>query len=522
MSGYCGAAAGNPATNAEFSLRRSQETVDAMGLLGLNRTASLLTTDIIFLGYPQNGLEDIAQTNGTSWQGDSTGLHRTYGPDFDASNATCNGDFRYLLSGVHSNLTAEAMAADMESLLAVTNPSDIYAHAGFDGHPDHAKLTSSLTAAMIRRGTNAWLHTTLIHPEGTGGCQIQSAALWPNPTLASVNGNPFARFTPGLPFTAPTVPGCDPDATPTGSSWGPDGPPNEIVPVPAAMQAATEAANLKWQVISRYATQIDCNPQPEYHVNCGYMRAFVKREEFFWKRLYSPLKDWPRPFTAQWTSEASISQQGQIFEGQWVHEGNGIRPAATGFDRVITLGDMDWTDYEVTAKMTFNSFDTSHSGGRRGGGPRPRLAGALGLGPAAVRASVRRALPLLVQRQRPAALPAPARVQPRPGARHDRRLAERRPPARRPVHDALPRARPRQRQRRATAARCGRAASPSRAPGRSRRTSRTGRARPARTAARSSSSRTTPTRRSATSPSRRSPRSPSAARRRVDRQASGR
>ena len=122
----------------------------------------------------------------------------------------------------------------MESLLAVTNPSDIYAHAGFDGHLDHAKLTSSLTAAMIRRGTNAWLHTTLIHPEGTGGCQIQSAALWPNPTLASVNGNPFARFTPSLPFTAPTVPGCDPDATPTGSSWGPDGPPNEIVPVPAA------------------------------------------------------------------------------------------------------------------------------------------------------------------------------------------------------------------------------------------------------------------------------------------------
>ena len=91
------------------------------------------------------------------------------------------------------------------------------------------------------------------------------------------------------------------------------------------------------------------------------MRAFVKRHEFFWKRLYSPLKDWPRPYTAQWTSEASISQQAQIFEGQWVHEGNGIRPAATGFDRVITLGDMDWTDYEVTAKMTFNSFDTSHS-----------------------------------------------------------------------------------------------------------------------------------------------------------------
>jgi LmbE family N-acetylglucosaminyl deacetylase/regulation of enolase protein 1 (concanavalin A-like superfamily) len=359
-SGYCGAAPGNPATNAGFSLLRSEETVDAMGLLGLTRTSSLLTTDIIFLGYPQNGLEEIAQTNGTSWQGDSAGLHRTYAHDFDGSNATCNGDFRYLLSGVHSDLTAEAMAADMESLLAVTNPSDIYTHAGHDGHPDHAKLSSSLTAAMIRRGTNAWLHTTLIHPEGTGGCQIQSAAMWPNPTLASVGGNPFARFTPALSFLAPTLPGCDHEATPTGSSWGPDGAPNELDTVPAPMQAATEAANLKWQVISRYATQIDCTPQPEYHVNCGYMRAFVKREEFFWKRLYSPLRQWPRPYTATFTTADSASERGQIFEGQWVHDGSGIRPASTGFDRVITLGDMSWTDYEVTADMTFNSFDTSH------------------------------------------------------------------------------------------------------------------------------------------------------------------
>jgi LmbE family N-acetylglucosaminyl deacetylase/regulation of enolase protein 1 (concanavalin A-like superfamily) len=358
-SGYCGAAAGNPATNAQYSLQRSQETLDAMALLGLHWTSSLLTTDIIFLGYPQNGLEEIAQTNGTSWQGDSVGLHRTYGADFDASNATCNGDFRYLLSGQHSNLTAEAMAADMESLLAVTNPSDIYTHVGFDGNSDHVKTASSLTAAMIRRGTNAWLHGTLIHPEGTVGCQLQSAGLWPNPSLASVGGNPFARFTPALSFLAPTLPACDPGATPTGSSWGPDGAPNELDTVPAAMQASTEAANLKWQVIAKYVTQIDCTPNPDYHVNCGYMRAFVKREEFFWKRLYSPLRQWPKPYTATFTTAASASDRAQIFEGQWVHDGTGIRPAATGFDRVITLGDMKWTDYEVTADLTFNSFDTS-------------------------------------------------------------------------------------------------------------------------------------------------------------------
>ena len=126
------------------------------------------------------------------------------------------------------------------------------------------------------------------------------------------------------------------------------------------MQALTEASNLKWQVISRYATQINCTQSGgEYHVNCGYMRAFVKRNEFFWTRTFSPPKSWPLPYSIDWTSTASIAERAQIFEGQWTHDGTGIRPVATGFDRVITLGDMAWTDYEVTAEITFNSFDQS-------------------------------------------------------------------------------------------------------------------------------------------------------------------
>ena len=68
---------------------------------------------------------------------------------------------------------------------------------------------------------------------------------------------------------------------------------------------------------------------------------------------------WPMPYTAHWTSAASASQQAQIIEGQWVYDGNGIRPAATGFDRLVTLGSMSWTDYDVTATITFNSFDLS-------------------------------------------------------------------------------------------------------------------------------------------------------------------
>jgi hypothetical protein len=326
-----------------------------MNLLGVERSGSLLTTEIIFFGYPQSGLQSIAETSTGTWDGDPAGLHRTYAEDFDGSNTTCNGDFRYLLDGHHSDLRAGALAGDFESLLDVTQPSDIYTHAAFDGNSDHAKLASSLTAAITRKQANVRVHSTLIHPEGTEFCQAQSAAMWPNPAL--VGNNPFTRFTPTAEFTAPPTPACDWE--PTGSSWGPEGAPNTLVEVPPAMQALAEAENLKWQVISRYATQIDCTPQPEYHVNCGYMRAFVKRHEIFWTRLFSPLKEWPQSYTANWTSANSAEEKAQIFEGQWTHDGNGIRPVATGFDRVITLGDMAWKDYEVTAEMTFNSFDTS-------------------------------------------------------------------------------------------------------------------------------------------------------------------
>ena len=184
----------------------------------------------------------------------------------------------------------------MESLLAVTNPSDIYAHAPFDGHADHAKLTSSLTAAMVRQRHERVAPHDAHPPRGNRRvpAAVGRAVAEPDacvrerrplrPLHAERSPSPPRRCRPAT--RTPPRPGRAgaPKARRTRSST-----------VPAAMQAATEAANLKWQVISRYATQIDCTPQPEYHVNCGYMRAFVKREEFFWKRLYSPLKDWPKP-----------------------------------------------------------------------------------------------------------------------------------------------------------------------------------------------------------------------------------
>jgi hypothetical protein len=137
------------------------------------------------------------------------------------------------------------------------------------------------------------------------------------------------------------------------------GGPNEVVEVPASMRSADEAANEKWQAIARHESLIDCTNPGEYHVSCGYMRAFAKRSEFFWRYDYGAKRLWPRSYTAHWSSNSSIAQQAQVLEGQWRYEGDGVRPLTTGFDRALLVGDTGWTDYDVTMPFTIHSFNPS-------------------------------------------------------------------------------------------------------------------------------------------------------------------
>jgi len=350
----CGSPDPEEAAAAALGLRRDAESRNAMAHLGLSWTNQLLTTEIIYLGYPDGRLVDVAISS-DPLTSDRAGLHRTYAEDYDGNRATCNGDFRMLLSGHHSQLTAATLAADLDALLTLAQPSDVYTHASFDGHPDHAETYRQVAAALKRSDTPARLHATIMHPEDTGSCMALSAAQWPNPALA--NNDPFARFTPTLDVTAPPVPACS--QNPTGTDWGPFGAPNELVEVPAAMQITSEATNLKWQAIAEYETQLDCTNPSDYHVTCGYMRTFVKKHEFFWQWLYGTARQWPQSYTTSWSSNASIAAQAQITDGEWRYENGGVRPLTTGFDRLLVLGDAGWRDYDVRVPFTLHSSDQS-------------------------------------------------------------------------------------------------------------------------------------------------------------------
>ena len=265
---FCGAPRGRGASIARFGTCRNRETVDAMQLLGLMWSLEAKASDVLFLGYPNYALETIAAA-GEPWTDDATGLHQTYA--LGASWRSCDGDLRYLVDGRHSKLSAADLDADVRLLLELTEPADVYTHVDFDGHPDHAETSRRVTAALDALGMEATVHATLIHPESSGGRMFDSANEWPNPADAEVS-SPFDRFTPQLGFEPPPP------------SWGPLGAPNELVEVPAAMADLDPARNLKWQVISRHASQIVCRPNRDgtFHASCGYMRAFVKRHEFFW------------------------------------------------------------------------------------------------------------------------------------------------------------------------------------------------------------------------------------------------
>src|SRR5262245_55481242 len=127
--GPCGVAQGAASRSVARGLSREAETVAAMQVLGLRWSADPHRSEVFFLGYPDLGLTDIAAAEST-WTEDAAGLHHTYGEDFDGRGETCNGDLHHLLEGRHAELTARMLAADLDAVIDLTRPADLYTHVG--------------------------------------------------------------------------------------------------------------------------------------------------------------------------------------------------------------------------------------------------------------------------------------------------------------------------------------------------------------------------------------------------------
>ncbi|MBD5781196.1 DUF1349 domain-containing protein [Pelagicoccus sp. NFK12] len=66
---------------------------------------------------------------------------------------------------------------------------------------------------------------------------------------------------------------------------------------------------------------------------------------------------WPRPFAIDWSLVSRIDEVGQVVDGKWELVAGGVRAVESHYDRLIAIGDIDWTDYEVTVPITVHHID---------------------------------------------------------------------------------------------------------------------------------------------------------------------
>lgn len=82
-------------------------------------------------------------------------------------------------------------------------------------------------------------------------------------------------------------------------------------------------------------------------------------------------------YTIDWASADSIHDVAQVVDGQWTINNDGtLSPnnLATGdpelkYDRLVAIGDVGWTDYEVTVPMTIHGVDTAQGFKHPSNGP---------------------------------------------------------------------------------------------------------------------------------------------------------
>jgi hypothetical protein len=75
---------------------------------------------------------------------------------------------------------------------------------------------------------------------------------------------------------------------------------------------------------------------------------------------------WPLPTQVDWSAANEIGDVAQIVDGRWSIVGGELRNDLDRYDRLVAIGDLAWTDYEITLPITVHSIDPSGFGGVNG------------------------------------------------------------------------------------------------------------------------------------------------------------
>jgi hypothetical protein len=66
---------------------------------------------------------------------------------------------------------------------------------------------------------------------------------------------------------------------------------------------------------------------------------------------------WPLPYSIDWGAVTNLRDVVQEVDGAWIFSPDGARPLHMDYDRILAIGDMSWTDYEITVPVTVHTTD---------------------------------------------------------------------------------------------------------------------------------------------------------------------
>jgi LmbE family N-acetylglucosaminyl deacetylase len=231
-----------PADFKELARYRQRQSQEAHRILGAPEE------DLIFLGYPDSGLDPVFRIRGEEpYRQKHTGMSETYGVAQQDRHSTIRGrpaPYRY-----------ESVLGDLVELLRTFPPRRISVTSEADGHPDHRAAFRFVRDAVDRTGWSGELDTYLIH----GGPE------WPWPTGS----------TPEAPYEAHEVKG---KRIPEGVPW----PPSRRIPL-----SAEEVAGKRKAVLT-HASHLSAVTEGPLLQERVYLESFVKSEEVFWRTERRP------------------------------------------------------------------------------------------------------------------------------------------------------------------------------------------------------------------------------------------
>ena len=67
------------------------------------------------------------------------------------------------------------------------------------------------------------------------------------------------------------------------------------------------------------------------------------------------------PYSTNWGAAGKVNDQAQVVDGKWGIDGNSAHIQAMGYDRIVSIGDTSWHDYEATVPVRVDGLGPGHN-----------------------------------------------------------------------------------------------------------------------------------------------------------------